>query len=212
MADSNQSTPNSRSQGKPQNAGAPIGTPRAEPDVSSAVAEAKEVGTELISAVREGATSFFEEQRNRAASEIASLGEALRESARCLDRTGSTALSRYAEDAAGEIEQFANRLRTRSLGMMANDIEDFAQRWPAAFMAAAVGAGFLAGRFLISSSARPQSQTMERPMSRSATAMPATTMNEPIGGARHNFGAVGGTVSGTGNAGYGGGNGMRERH
>ena len=38
--------------------------------------------------------------------------------------------------------------------MMADDVDDFARRWPAAFMAAAVGARrFLAGRFLVSSAA-----------------------------------------------------------
>lgn len=200
MADPKQSMPNtsgSFSQSKPSNPGAPVGTPHGEPDATRVVAEAKEVGTELIGAVREGATSFFEEQRDRAAKEIASLGEALRESAHCLDRTGSTAISRYADDAASEIEQFANRLRNRSLGMMADDVEDFARQWPTAFIAAAVGAGFLAGRFLISSASRSQSQTASRPMPRPAA------MNQPVGGARHDFGAVGGSVS-SGNAGYGG--------
>lgn len=206
MADPKQFTSGSLSQGSASNTAGPVGashgTSSGQPDASRAVADAKEMGTELVGAVREGATSFFEEQRDRAASEIASLGEALRESARCFDKTGSTAISRYAEEAASEIDQFAQRLRNRSLGMMAEDVEDFARQWPVAFMAAAVGAGFLAGRFLISSASRPRSQTTAQP------ARPIGSAHQPVGGARHDFGAVGGSASG-GNAGYGG-TGMRE--
>src|SRR5437773_647291 len=197
MADANQSTPGSLSREMPRTTGAPVGSTHGGGDGSRAVEEAKEVGTELIGAVREGATSFFEEQRNRAASEIAALGDMLRQSARCLDQTNSTTIGRHAEDAASEISQFADRLRTRSLGMVADDVEAFARNWPAAFMAVSVGLGVLAGRFLVSSASRPASQTM------TPTPRPASTMGQPIGGARHDFGAVGGPVSGGANAGYG---------
>jgi hypothetical protein len=197
MADANQSKPGSLSRETPRTTGAPVGSTHGGGDGSRAVEEAKEMGTELIGAVREGATSFFEEQRNRAASEIAALGDMLRQSARCLDQTNATAIGRYAEDAASEITQFADRLRTRSLGMMADDVEAFARNWPAIFVTAAVGAGFLAGRFLVSSASRPASQTM------TPTPRPASTISQPIGGARHDFGAVGGPVSGGANAGYG---------
>jgi hypothetical protein len=66
-----------------------------------------------------------------------------------------------------------------------------------------VGAGFLAGRFLISSASRSRSETMAQPASR-----PIGSAHQPVGGARHDFGAVGGSAS-SGNAGYGG-TGMRE--
>jgi hypothetical protein len=87
--------------------------------------------------------------------------------------------------------------------MMAEDVEDFARQWPIAFMAAAIAAGFVAGRFLISSASRSQPQMMARTAPR-----PSPAVNQPIGGARHDFGAVGGSAGG-GNAGYGG-PGMRE--
>ena len=199
MADFNQGKPGSASRDTMRRAGAPIGGAHGEADGTRAVEEAKEVGIEIMGAVREGATSFFEEQRNRAANEVASFGEMLRRSARSLDQNRSTTVGRYADDAAEEITAFAERLRNRSLGTMANDLEDFARRWPAAFMAAVVGAGFLAGRFLISSASRPAPNTTP-PMPH-----PARTKHEPVGGARHDFGAVGGQVSGGANAGYGGG-------
>ncbi|HEY4470081.1 MAG TPA: hypothetical protein VGN21_02850 [Stellaceae bacterium] len=210
MADPKQFTSGSLSQGSGTNPAASVGASpstsqgmsRGQPDGSRVVQDAKEMGTEVIGAVREGASSFFEEQRNRAASEIAAFGEMLRRSARTLDDNRSTVIGQYAEGAADDITQFAERLRNRSLGMLAEDVEDFARQWPAAFMAAAVGAGFLAGRFLTSSSSRPRPQTMSTPRPTSAP--------QPMGGARHDFGAVGGTVP-SGNAGYGG-SGIREPH
>ena len=207
MADPKQFTAGPLSQGSGTNptgaspTSAPQGMSRGQPDGSRAVQDAKEMGSEVIGAVREGASSFFEEQRDRAAGEIASFGEMLRRSARALDENRSTMIGQYAEGAADEITQFAERLRNRSLGMMAEEVEDFARQWPAAFMAAAVGAGFLAGRFLISSSSRPRPQTMSAPR-------PTASAPQPMGGARHDFGAIGGTVP-SGNAGYGG-SGIRE--
>ena len=213
MADPKQFTSGALSQGSGTNPAASVGASpstspgtsqgmaRGQPDGSRVVQDAKEMGTEVIGAVREGASSFFEEQRDRAAGEIASFGEMLRRSARALDENRSTMIGQYAEGAADEITQFAERLRNRSLGMMAEEVEDFARQWPAAFMAAAVGAGFLAGRFLISSSSRPRPQTMSAPR-------PTASAPQPMGGARHDFGAIGGTVP-SGNAGYGG-SGIRE--
>jgi len=202
MADPKQFASGSIAQGSAAGTAAPGGAShgmsRSQPDGSRAVEDAKEMGNELVGAVREGATSFFEEQRDRAAGEIASFGEMLRRSARTLDENRSTTVGRYAEEAAEEITQFAARLRNRSLGMMAEDVEDFARRFPAAFMAAAVGAGFLAGRFLISSASRPRSQAMTP-----AAPGPVSSLHQPVGGARHDYGAVGGGVT-SGNAGYGG--------
>lgn len=207
MADPKQFT--SFSQGTTTTTGAPIGashgTSRDPADGSRAVEDAKQMGTEIVGAVREGANSFFEEQRDRAAGEIASFGEMLRRSARTLDENRSTMIGQYAEDAADEITHFAERLRNRSLGMLADDVEDFARQFPVAFMAAAASVGFLAGRFLISSAARSRRQAIAP-----AAPRPMPAPQHPIGGARHDFGAVGGTV-GSGNAGYGG-SGTRETH
>jgi hypothetical protein len=117
-----------------------------------ALGDVKEIGTELAGAVRDSATSLFEEQRNRAADEIAALGEALRQSARGLDQSGSVA--RYADRAAQQVGDFATTLRQRSWNQLAGDVEDFGRRWPLVFIAAAVGVGFAAGRFLIASPVR----------------------------------------------------------
>ena len=197
MADPNAMNPGARSGATARSVGAAVSASHGAGSGSRTVAEVKEVGAELIGAVRDGATSLFEEQRDRAASEIAAIGEMLRRSARSLDESRSTAVAHYAEDAAGGITRFADRLRGRSLGMMADDAENFARRLPIAFMALAIGAGFLAGRFLVSSASRPAAETMTQPLSH-----PGTTMGEPIGGAHHDSGTLGGAAPGGANPGY----------
>jgi hypothetical protein len=159
-----------------------------------ALGDVKEIGTELASAVRDSATSLFEEQRNRAADEIAALGQALRQSARALDQSGGS-VARYADQAAQQIGDFATTLRGRSWNEMAVDVEDFGRRWPLAFMAAAVGVGFAAGRFLMASAGR--SEPPSAGMSSSSSTAPALT------GASGTAGTVGGGVSSSARAGYG---------
>jgi hypothetical protein len=159
-----------------------------------ALGDVKEIGTELASAVRDSATSLFEEQRNRAADEIAALGEALRQSARSLDQNGGT-VARYADQAAQQVGNFASTLRTRSWNEMAADVEDFGRRWPLAFMAAAIGVGFAAGRFLMASAARSSEQatsgtTPTHPMAQAGAGSTGTVTGSVSGGARSGYGAM----------------------
>ena len=158
----------------------------------SALSDVKEIGTELAGAVRDSATSLFEEQRNRAADEIAALGKVLRQSARALDENGG-AVARYADQAAQQVGDFAGTLRTRSWNQLAGDVEDFGRRWPLAFMAAAVGVGFAAGRFLMASAVRSPEPA------RTGTAATSPMASTSVG----NGGTVTGGVSGNARSGYG---------
>jgi hypothetical protein len=159
--------------------------------------DVKEIGTELASAVRDSATSLFEEQRNRAADEIAALGQALRQSARALDQSGGN-VARYADQAAQQIGDFATTLRNRTWNELAGDVEEFARQWPVVFMAAAVGVGFAAGRFLMASAARPTNPAMGV----GDAGLPGTA-GRAAGIGSGNTGSVGGSVSGNARAGYG---------
>ncbi len=122
-----------------------------------AIEDAKQIGTELFAAVRDSATTLFEEQRNRAANEITALSHTLRNSVQSLDQKsgmkGGT-VAHYGDEAARQIGDFAERLRDRSWSELTGDIENFGRRWPIAFVAGAIGIGFVAGRFMISSAAR----------------------------------------------------------
>jgi hypothetical protein len=117
-----------------------------------AMRDAKKVGSELVGAARDSAASLIETQRARAAEQITAVGDALRRSMESFETSGSSALAEYANQAADQICGFADAVRDRSWSDLANDLESFARRSPMLFMASAVGIGFLAGRFLLSSS------------------------------------------------------------
>ena len=117
--------------------------------------EARKVGSELVGAARDSAMSLLDAQRSRAADQIAAIGDAVRRSAESLDETGGGALVRYADQTANQIRGFADTIRDRSWTELADDIEGFARRWPMVYMASAVGIGFIAGRFMLSSAERP---------------------------------------------------------
>jgi hypothetical protein len=162
--------------------------------------DAKKMGSELVGAVRESAMTMLDNQRTRAADQIASVGEALRRSAQSLEDAGGETVVRYADQAAQQITDFADTLRNRSWGELATDVEDFARRWPMAFMASAVGIGFLAGRFWMSSAEQaagqhapgtlPGTQTMRTGGEMSAVT-PRPAIGTPVaGGAKPGFGAA----------------------
>ena len=148
MSDATVTGPRSSSDGSstPAKTGPKAGRQGARP-----LADVKEIGGQLVNAARNGANSLYEEQRNRAADEISALGDSLQRSAKSLDGTIGESIAPYAETAARQVEEFAGTLRQRSLSQVGDDIEGVARQWPMAFLAAAVGAGFIAGRFLLSS-------------------------------------------------------------
>lgn len=111
------------------------------------VDEAKDLGTDLIGAVRDNATALLDEQRERAATEIAAAGDLLRRSAQSLDQK-SAVVARAANDMAMQIDDFAAWLRNRSWGELATDVDEFARRNPMLFVGAAAALGFLAYRFV----------------------------------------------------------------
>ena len=120
----------------------------------NAMSDAKKVGSELVGAARDSAMSLLDAQRARVADQIAALGDALRQSTESLDSTGVGSLAQYANQAADQISGFADTMRDRSWNELAADIEGFARRYPLTYMASALGIGFIAGRFLLSSSER----------------------------------------------------------
>ena len=139
MADTNQFNPQSFAASRPDE-----GTAR------SVQQEFGRIGTDLIDALGNRAEEIVIEQKNRAASEIASLATMVRNAAQCVDQGNRGAMSEYAADMAGQIDRFADRLRVSSWRVLATDVEDFGRRWPALFMASSAVAGFVLGRILMS--------------------------------------------------------------
>jgi hypothetical protein len=147
------------------------------------------IGSDLIDALSNRAEAIVTEQKSRAASEIAALATMMRNAVQCVDQTNRGAISDYAADMAGEIDRFADRLRVSSWRVLTADVEDFARRWPALFMASSAVAGFVLGRILVS----PQdSSTSASPPGMAEAAIctegPATGGRLSEGGAARGFG------------------------
>ena len=157
--------------------------------------DAKKMGNELVGAVRESAMTMLDDQRSRAADQIASVGEALRRSAQSFEDAGGETVVRYADQAGRQITDFADNLRNRTWGELGNDVEDFARRWPLAFMTGAIGIGFLAGRFWMSSAEhaaghRGSGTQIVKTGSETHGAMPRRSIGTPVGGAKPGSGAA----------------------
>ena len=149
------------------------------------------IGSDLVDALGSRAEEIVTEQKSRAAGEIASLGAMVRNAAQCIDQGNRGAVSEYATEMADEIERFAARLRLSSWRVLAADLEDFARRWPGAFMASSAIAGFLLGRMVMAPPETPAATPAWSPGTAAPepVARPAST---PVGGTLSQGGATSG--------------------
>lgn len=115
-------------------------------DIARAQADAAWSGT------KQKARHALDEQRQGAAAGVGEIAGALHKAADELGGKDRRAVADLAERTAEGLERLSSTLRTKDLDVMVRDAESFARRQPALFLGAAVAAGFLAGRFLKSSS------------------------------------------------------------
>jgi ElaB/YqjD/DUF883 family membrane-anchored ribosome-binding protein len=151
-----------------------------------------DIGAEFIAAVRDGAAHLLDEQRQHAANEITALGEVLRRSVQSLNEAASDTVTQYTDQAVSRIDGLADTVRQRTWSEMAGDIENFARRWPVAFVASAAGLGFVAGRFMTPSAVRP----VERGTLQSAPARSGGAGKGARVGAQVEYGADDGVPAG----------------
>jgi hypothetical protein len=118
-----------------------------------AVDQARGMAGQLAQDVREVAESLIDEQKERAAGHVTGVAEALRKTAEGLGEHNEV-VGRYAEQAADQVERFAESIRDRNLGDLIADVDDFARRQPTMFLVGAVALGFVVGRFMAASSER----------------------------------------------------------
>ena len=114
--------------------------------------QAQEQARALWQDAKEGARSMLDEQKHTAASGIGDLAAALRTSARDLGSRNQATVARMAECVADGLEQVSGALQRRDLDGLIRETESYARRQPVVFFGAAVVAGFLAVRFLKSTS------------------------------------------------------------
>jgi hypothetical protein len=100
----------------------------------------------------EKAKSTMAEQQQAIAGSIGDLAGALHSAAGDLERKDRTGVSRLAEETASGLERLSHKLRRKDFDTTLSEAEAFARREPALFLCAALAAGFMAVRFLKSSS------------------------------------------------------------
>lgn len=132
-------------------------------DIARAQADAAWSGT------KQKARHALDEQRQEAAAGVGEIAGALHKAAEDLGGKNRKGVADLAERTAEGLERLSSTLRTKDLDVMVRDVESFARRQPALFLGAAVAAGFLAGRFLKSSSVHDRAESHSE---RSTTLVP----------------------------------------
>jgi hypothetical protein len=109
----------------------------------------------LMDRAREGAFKKLDSQRERAATGLGSMVDALRESGRQLEGQNATMAS-YVSGAASQLERFSGGIRDRDVQQIVRDVEQFARHRPAIFLGSAFALGLATARFLKSSSSESE--------------------------------------------------------
>jgi hypothetical protein len=124
-----------------------------------AVSQAQDQAVKLVGMAREQATTQVATQKERAAGVLGALGTALQDTSRQVREQDETAIADYIDQAAAQVEQLSTMLREQDIGQLIDSAQQFARRQPMLFVAATIAVGFVATRFLKSSSPSEGDQT-----------------------------------------------------
>ncbi len=114
--------------------------------------QARQQAGELATRGGEQVKSQLANQKHEAAQRMTPVQTALRETGQQLRKQGQGPVAEYADKAADQVERFAGYLRENDVDRLLNDARGFARRNPTVFLGSAAALGFLATRFLKSSS------------------------------------------------------------
>jgi hypothetical protein len=124
-------------------------------------AKAEEIGSRvqheaqrLAQKTMDQGQAMFQEQKSAMAEQVGSLANALHSTSEQLKTQDQNAMAHYTQQAAEGLERFSQTLRERDLNTLVGQVEDFARHQPGAFIGSAALLGFMAARFLKSSSER----------------------------------------------------------
>ena len=114
--------------------------------------QARQQASQLANRGGEQVKSQLANQKHEAAQRMTPVQTALRETGQQLRKQGQGPVADYADKAADQVERFAGYLRENDVDNLLNDARGFARNNPAVFLGSAAALGFLATRFLKSSS------------------------------------------------------------
>ena len=115
-------------------------------------AQARQQASELANRGGEQVKSQLANQKHEASQRMPPVQTALRETGQQLRNQGQGPVADYADKAADQVERFAGYLRENDVDSLLNDARGFARNNPGVFLGSAAALGFLATRFLKSSS------------------------------------------------------------
>lgn len=127
---------------------------------------AKQVVKESLNEAKGQLHTAFADQKHQAAGQLNDVAAALRQTSQELHSHDKGGIAQYADSAADQVERFSGYLDGRDFGELWDDLQTMANRQPELFVAGALAAGFLAGRFLRSSGtgdSNRQSYYQQRP-------------------------------------------------
>jgi len=120
--------------------------------ISTLAQTAKEQASAAVAPIRDNARTVVEEQKERGASRIDSLAQAIRGAANQLDEEIPQAAG-YVNAAAGQLERVSSLLRDNSVEELMGKATDLAEERPVVFVAGALAIGFVLARLLRSTPA-----------------------------------------------------------
>jgi len=112
---------------------------------------ASHTAREIVSGAESKLRTAAEEQKVAGAGRVSAIAGAIRRTADELEGELPQA-AQYVRGAAIEVQNLSDAVRQRDINVLLRDVQDFARRQPAAFLGASVLAGFVAVRFLKTSS------------------------------------------------------------
>jgi hypothetical protein len=118
--------------------------------------EAKQEVSGMASQAKEHVQNLVGQRKDVAAEQLGSFAGSLRDAAQKLQdgEGGATALGRYAQTAADQVDRFSQYLRDRDLQSFVRDAETFARRHPDVFLGGTFVAGLILARFFKASDRR----------------------------------------------------------
>jgi hypothetical protein len=114
--------------------------------------QARQQANQLAAKGTEQVKSQLANQKHDASQRMVPIQSALRETAQQLRKQGQGSVAGYTDQAADRVERLAGYLRETEVDEMVDEVRGFARRRPALFLSSAAALGFLATRFLKSSS------------------------------------------------------------
>jgi hypothetical protein len=114
--------------------------------------QARQQAGQLANRGTEQVKSQLANQKHEASQRLTPVQTALRETGQQLRKQGQGSVGQYADKAADQVERFSGYLRETDVDQILDEARGFARQRPALYLGSAAALGFLAVRFLKSSS------------------------------------------------------------